>query len=272
MYFSHNPNGEQEIVTFMLRPRPHLKKVRFDVDFGELLIKGKQASGNRATKELISKVVLKFRGGSTLKPRKIWFDEVVGRLNDEGRGRLIGEFKGQNKILTVYKSGYYKLTHFDLAQHFDDDMILIEKWNPNHPLSAVYYHGEKELHYAKRFLLETSDKKVPFITEDEHSYLDLVSYVKHPKIRISYNKHLKATKHLPDTDIDLFDFISVKGISALGNQLTKLKTKQIDLLEPTEDDLWPTESIGEQDEQQDQSSSNEQLNDDDSNQPTLFND
>ena len=271
LYFSHNPNGEQEIVTFMLRPRPHLKKVRFDIDFAELLIKGKQATGNRATKELVSKIILKFRGGSTLKPRKIWFDEVVGRLNDEGRGRLLGEFKGENKILTVYKSGYYKLTHFDLTQHFDEELLLIEKWNPNYPLSVVYFNGDKELHYAKRFLLEVSDKKVFFIPEDDNSNLDLVSYIKHPKVNISYNKHLKATKHLPDTEVNLSEFISVKGINALGNQLTKLKVKQIDLLEPSEEDFWPVEQEEETSEKEQNNVSETKLSaEDEDGQQNLF--
>src|SRR5690606_1127801 len=137
LYFNVHPNGEREIVTIMLRPRPHLKRLRFDVDLGEQLIKGRAAAGNRVTKEIISKIVQKEVGGSTLAARKIWYDEIVGRLNDEGRGKFLGSFKNNDKILTLYKTGDYRLSGYDLATHFDSDMIHIEKWNPEHAISTV---------------------------------------------------------------------------------------------------------------------------------------
>ena len=127
LYFSANPNGEREIVSVSLRPRPHLKRLKFDVDLGDLLIKGRKSVGNRVTKELIQKVVLKETGGSTLAARKIWFDAVVGRLNDEERGQFLGEFKGEDKLLSLYANGSYKLGGFDLSTRFDDDMIHLEK-------------------------------------------------------------------------------------------------------------------------------------------------
>lgn len=243
LYFSVHPNGEREIVTVMLRPRPHIKRLRFDIDFGALLIKGRSAAGNRVTKEIVQKIVQKEVGGSTLAARKIWYDEIVGRLNDDGRGKFLGQFKGNDKILTLYKSGEYRLSGFDLATHFDEDMIHIEKWHPDRPISAVYYDAEKDLHFVKRFLCEvTMDKKVLFISESEGSHLDLASTAYRPKARIVYNKLLKATKNLADTIIDIADFIDIKGMKAQGNQLTKLKIKEV-LPEIPEggEELWPEE-------------------------------
>lgn len=241
LYFSVHPNGEREVVNVLLRPRPHLKRLRFDVDMGELLIKGRQSAGNRVTKEIVQKITQKEVGGSTLAARKIWFDDVVARLNDEGRGKYLGAFKGEDKILTLYKTGEYRLTNFDLSNHFDEDMIHIEKWHPDRALSAVYYDGEKELHFVKRFLCEvTSDKKVSFISETEGSYLDVVSTAFKPQIKIVYNKLLKETKNLPDNIVSIIDFIDVKGMKAQGNQLTKLKVKEVVLTHPIEgDEPWP---------------------------------
>jgi topoisomerase-4 subunit A len=264
LYFSVHPNGEREVVNVLLRPRPHLKRLRFDVDMGELLIKGRQSAGNRVTKEIIQKITQKEVGGSTLAARKIWFDDVVGRLNDEGRGKYLGAFKGEDKILTLYKTGEYRLTNFDLSNHFDEDMVHIEKWHPERPLSAVYYDGEKELHFVKRFLCEvTSDKKVSFISESEGSYLDVVSTALKPQIKIVYNKLLKETKNLPDNIVSIIDFIDVKGMKAQGNQLTKLKVKEVVLTHAIEgDEPWPEDEIIKENNEGDNS------DDDDNSDPT----
>jgi topoisomerase-4 subunit A len=245
LYFSVHPNGEREVVNILLRPRPHLKRLRFDIDFGELLIKGRQSSGNRVTKEIIQKITQKEVGGSTLAARKIWFDTVVGRLNDEERGKYLGAFKGEDKILTLYKTGEYRLSNFDLSNHFDEDMIHIEKWVPSRPLSTVYFDAEKDMHFVKRFLCEvTSDKKVSFISESEGSYMDVVSTAYQPNIKIVYNKLLKETKNLPDNEVQLADFIDVKGMKAQGNQLTKLKVKEIVLTHPVEGtEPWPEDVV-----------------------------
>lgn len=243
LYFSVHPNGEREVVTVMLRPRPHLKRLRFDIDLGDLLIKGRQSAGNRVTKEIVQKITQKEVGGSTLAARKIWYDTVVGRLNDEGRGKFLGSFKGEDRILTLYKNGDYRLSTFDLATHFDEDMIHIEKWVPDRPISAVYYDGDKDLHYVKRFTCEiTSDKRVSYISESEGSYLDCVSTAYRPVVRIVYNKLLKETKNLPDNEVALADFIDVKGMKAQGNQLTKLKVKEVVLTHAIEGaEPWPDE-------------------------------
>ena len=242
LYFSVHPNGEREVVSVMLRPRPHLKRLRFDIDLGALLIKGRNSAGNRVTKEIIQKIVQKEVGGSTLAARKIWYDQVVGRLNDEGRGKFLGSFKGEDRILTLYKTGEYRLSSFDLATHFDEDMIHIEKWISDRPISAVYYDAEKELHYVKRFTCEvTQDKRVSFIAEAPGSYLDLVSTAYRPEAKIVFNKLLKETKNLPDQVLNLADLIDVKGMKAQGNQLTKMKVKEIVLTHPIDEgkEPWP---------------------------------
>jgi topoisomerase-4 subunit A len=281
LYFSVHPNGEREVVNILLRPRPHLKRLRFDIDFGELLIKGRQSSGNRVTKEIIQKITQKEVGGSTLAARKIWFDTVVGRLNDEERGKFLGSFKGEDKILTLYKTGEYRLSNFDLSNHFDEDMIHIEKWVPSRPLSTVYFDAEKDMHFVKRFLCEvTSDKKVSFISESEGSYMDVVSTAYQPNIKIVYNKLLKETKNLPDNEVQLADFIDIKGMKAQGNQLTKLKVKEIVLTHPIEgSEPWPEDNVEEIEELDDDSTeeSNDTTvewdltkNDEDEDQMTLF--
>ena len=248
LYFSVHPNGEREVVTVLLRPRPHLKRVRFDIDLGDLLIKGRNSTGNRVTKEIVQKIVQKEVGGSTLAARKIWYDGIVGRLNDEGRGKFLGSFKGENKILSLYKNGDYRLSSFDLATHFDEDMLHLEKWIPERPIAAVYFDGEKELHFVKRFTCEVlSDKRVTFISESEGSYLDVVSTAYRPEVKIVYNKVLKETKNLPDNVMHLADLIDVKGMKAQGNQITKLKVKEILLTHPIDEgkESWPDSSSDE---------------------------
>lgn len=249
LYFSYHPNGEREVVTVQLRARPHLKKLRFDVDLGEQLIKSRSAKGNTVTKEIVSKITQKEVGGSTLAARKIWYDDVVGRLNDEQRGKFLGRFRGDDKILTLYKNGEYRLSGFDLTTHFDDDMYHIEKWHPEHAISAVYYDGEKEIHYAKRFLCEvTTDKRVPFISDSEGSHLDVATTAYEPEVKIVYNKLLKATKHLPDRFVRLDEFIDVKGMKSQGNQLEKLKTKEITLTHPAGGETpWPDDDDNDDD-------------------------
>ncbi len=278
LYFSVHPNGEKEIVTVMLRPRPHLKRLRFDIDFGDMIIKSRSSAGNRVTKEIVQKIIQKEVGGSTLAARKIWYDTIVGRLNDEGRGKFLGSFKGSDRILTLYKSGEYRLSSFDLANHFDEDMIHIEKWVPRRPISTVYFDAEKEMHYVKRFLCEiTSDKKVLFISETEGSYMDLVSTSFRPEVRVIYNKLLKETKNLPDNIINITDLIDVKGLKAQGNQVTKLRVKEITLTHEIDGgEPWP-EDAGEVISESNSEDSAltvewdlEQKPDDESNQPNLF--
>jgi topoisomerase IV subunit A len=262
LYFACHPNGEREVITVMLRPRTHLKKLRLDIDMGEQLIKSRTAGGNLVTKELVSKVTQKEVGGSTLAARKIWYDDIVGRLNDEKRGKFLGDFRGEDKILTLYKSGEYRLSSFDLATHFDDDMFHIEKWNPEHAISAVYYDGEKEIHFVKRFTCEvTSDKKVSFISESEGSQLNVATTAHKARVKIIFNKLLKATKNLPDKEILLDEFIDVKGMKTQGNQLTKLKVKEVVLALKEGDETWPDDE--EEDDNTDPDDNDDDRNDGD---------
>ncbi len=228
-YFSANPNGEMETVQVQLRPRPHLKKLKIDINFADLLVKGRMSKGNRVTKNLISKVIQKEVGGSTLAALKIWYDDIVGKINTDERGELLGEFKGEDKILTIMQSGEYRLHHFDLSIHFPEDMIHIEKWNPEKPLSAIYWDGEKDNYYVKRFIVEPSDKKVSFITEHEKSHLELVLTDWKPVVNISFDKR---TNDREDEEVNIEEFIAVKGLKALGNRLTQYKVKQIEPLDP----------------------------------------
>ncbi len=242
-YFSANPNGRREIVSVKLRPRPKLKKLKFDVDFGELMIKGKNSKGNQATKHFISKVELKETGGSTLAAREIWWDDVVRRLNNEGRGISLGAFKGEDKILTVYRSGHYRLSGFELSNKFDEDLLFIEKWHSERPIACVYYHGGKGIYYVKRFMVEETSKKNLFIPDSNGCELTIASTQYLPKIKIEFNKRLKETKDIPDKTEELNKVIDIKGLKAMGNQLTRLKVKEIHLLPQKEGEDWPEKEV-----------------------------
>ena len=240
-YFSVNPNGRRETVLIKLRPRPKLKKLKIEIDFAELMIKGRGSKGNLVTKHFISKIEQRELGGSTLAARKIWWDEVVSRLNNEQRGKLLGSFKGDDKILTVYKSGKYLISGFELSNKFDDDLIYIGKWYPSRALSCIYWNPKKELYFVKRFLIEVTTKMYSFIDQD--CELSLVAIDYKPKVKISFNKRLKETKDLDDKIVSLNDIVDVKGDKAKGNQLTRLKVKDITLLEVEPGDEWPEQEI-----------------------------
>ena len=240
-YFSVNPNGRRETVQIKLRPRPKLKKLKIDIDFAELIIKAKSSKGNIVTKNFISKIEQREVGGSTLAARKIWWDEVVLRLNNDQRGKLLGSFKGDDKILTIYKSGKYLISGFELSNKFNDDLILIEKWHPSRALACVYWNPSKELYFVKRFLVEVTTKSYSFI--DENCELVLISVDYMPKVKISFNKRLKETKDLEDKIVSLNEIIDVKGDKAQGNQLTKLKVKDITLVDVIPGEEWPEEII-----------------------------
>lgn len=230
LWFTANPNGEAETVLIKLKPKANVRKLKFELDFSELAIKGRGAGGNRVTKYPIAKIELKEKGVSTLAARKIWFDDTVQRLNTDERGEYLGAFKADDKILTIMQSGEYQLTGFDLFTKFEEDMIVLEKWNPEKPVSAVYFDGEKEQYFVKRFLIEPTDKKTSFISEHENSQLEIVSTDWLPQIEITFSK-VKGNQRDNET-VALEEFIAVKGLKALGNRLTTYKVKNIDLLEP----------------------------------------
>ena len=230
-YFSANPNGEAEKVTINLRQSSKLKKLKWDIDFSEVIIKGRGTRGNILTKNTIKNIELKEKGVSTLKPRKIWFDETVQKLNVDGRGELLGEFRGEDKILVVSQRGKLKIISPELTTHFSDDMIILEKWTPKKPISAIYFDGKKEKYYAKRFLIENKSKQEIFISENKGSFLELVSTDWRPVFEIVFSK-LRNKEQRPSQKIVFDEFISVKGIKAQGNQLTSHKLKQVNILEP----------------------------------------
>jgi topoisomerase-4 subunit A len=169
-YFSANPNGEAEKVAISLRKNPKLKKLKWDVDFSNYMIKGRMTRGNQITKHNVKRIELKEKGISTLKPRKIWFDDTVQRLNVDARGDLLGEFRGEDKILVVLQNGSLKIIDPDMSAHFNDDMIVLEKWMPKKPLSVVYFDGKKQRFFVKRFLVENENKHEKFITEHKDSF------------------------------------------------------------------------------------------------------
>ncbi len=240
LYFTANPNGEAEMVTIYLRALQKLRKLKVEIDFAELGIKSRTAKGNIVTKYPVKKVELKEEGVSTLAARKIWFDDTVQRLNADGRGSLLGSFKGEDKILEITQAGFYRLLSFDLGVHFDEDMIHIEKFRPEQPVSVVYFDGEKEIYYAKRFIPELSDKKELFISESEGSFLEIASTLSEPVVEIVYRK--KGGTQKPNEEVQLDEFIAVKGMKAQGNQLTKESVRQINLVEPLEPETVDEES------------------------------
>ena len=229
LYFTCNPNGEAEVITILLRQISSIKKLKFDIDFANLAIKGRASKGNLVTKYPIKKIEIKEKGISTLLPRKIWYDDTVQRLNVDARGELLGEFRPSDKILIIQQSGKLKVIIPELTTHFDEDMIVLEKWIPKKPISAIYYDGEKERYYLKRFLVENEGKEDSFITEHPNSQLELVSTDYRPLVELVFPKIKGVQKESLTVDVE--NFIAVKGFKALGNQLTTEKLKQVNALE-----------------------------------------
>lgn len=252
LYFSANPNGEAEVVSVILKTHQRIKKLKFDLDFAELAVKGRVSKGNLVTKYPIKKIELKEEGISTLAPRQIWYDPIVRRLNADERGDLLGSFKGDDKILTINSTGEAKLISFDLGNRFDDEMTIIEKWNPSKPITCIYFDGQKEKYFVKRFVLEdTLNAQIFFTNEDEKSEIKFISTDFYPMIELQFSK-VKGVEREEEV-INLEQFIAVKGIKAQGNQLTPHKLKNIITL-----DSLPYEEPEEIDEE------------DDEQQPTLF--
>ncbi|CAA0150903.1 DNA topoisomerase IV subunit A [Tenacibaculum maritimum] len=227
LYFTANPNGEAEVVSINLRAVGSIKKLKWDIDFADLAIKGRGVRGNLVTKYAVKKIEFKSEGVSTLKPRKIWFDEAVQRLNVDGRGTLLGEFRAEDKLLIATQSGKIKAVKPDLAMHFEQDMIVLEKWEPNKPISAIYFDGDKARYYIKRFLVEITEKEETFISDHEKSQLEIIATDYRPMVEVVFSK-----RSLEKMNVNIEEFIAVKGIKALGNQLTKEKIRQVNILDP----------------------------------------
>ncbi len=230
LYFTCNPNGEAEVITVLLRQVGSIKKLKWDLDFASIAIKGRASKGNLVTKYPIKKIEIKEKGISTLLPRKIWFDDTVQKLNTDARGELLGEFRPNDKILVISQTGKLKVIIPEITTHFDEDMVVLEKWIPNKPISAIYYDGEKERYYVKRFLVESEGKEEVFITEHPNSQLEIVATDYRPVAELVFTKVKGVQKE--NQVVDLEAFIAVKGFKALGNQLTTDKLKQVNLLDP----------------------------------------
>ena len=236
LYFSANPNGEAEVVSVLLKPNARIRKNKMEIDFSDLAIKGRDSKGNLVTKYAIKKIDMKEEGHSTLAPRKIWFDDTVRRLNADARGTLLGSFKGDDKILTVNPQGEAKLVTFDLMNRFDDEYLILQKWNPEQPVTAIYFDGDKQIYFIKRFLLENTTNVQHFMpSEHPKSFIEQVIVSNNATAEIIFAKD-KGREKDPET-ISIDDFIAVKGIKAIGNQLTKSKVKSINITipEPTEE-------------------------------------
>jgi topoisomerase-4 subunit A len=229
MYFSANPNGEAEVIKVYLKPKPRLKKPIVEFDFGELNIKGKSSMGNIVTKNPVQKITLKEKGLSTLGGRKIWFDDAVLRLNVDNRGTFLGEFSGDDKILVITKSGFFRTTGFDLSNHFEENFLVIEKFREEKVYSAVYWDDEQKFYYVKRFMIEESERAQCFISDDPGSKLISLTEVEYPRFEIKFGGKHKARKN---EIIEVAEFIGVKSYKAKGKRLTSYLVDNIHEIEP----------------------------------------
>ena len=259
-YFTANANGEAEVVKVLLRPRAKLRNVVIDFDFATLTVKGRASRGNVVTKNEVHKVVLKRRGESTLGGRQIWFEPETLRLNPDGRGTLLGEFGPDDKILIITKTGDAITTGTGFEQHFDDNILRIEKFDPHKVWTAIYIDADTNLHYIKRFKIAFSAKPVNFLSDNPKSKLVAISDEDHPLFSITYGGD---DKWRPAEQIDAFEFIAEKSIKAKGKQLAKWQVGKIKELEP----LIPTVRAVPQDD--DDVAAGDESADEDV-QPTLF--
>lgn len=228
LYFTANPNGEAEVVKVYLRPKPKLRILNFDFDFSTLAIKGRGANGNILSRHSVRKVIKKEEGVSTLGARGIWFDDTIKRLNSEERGQFLGDFKGDDKILTIMQAGYCKLVNYTLSTHFDENMILIKKYDPEEIITAIYFDNTIGKYYAKRFLVDNTEKKQSFIAEDNETRLIHLLPEQAPRIEITLEK---KNKEKVKEIVELKNFITVKGYKAKGKRLHNGEIKKIKLLE-----------------------------------------
>ncbi|VAW30322.1 Topoisomerase IV subunit A, partial [hydrothermal vent metagenome] len=233
IYFSANPNGEAEVIRVNLRPKPKMKRTHFDFDFKELAIKGRSSQGNILSKVSVRNVVKREEGVSTLGALDIWYDDTVRRLNTEERGRYLGAFKGGDRILSILSTGEFKLTGFDIATHFDDEMVLVEKFDPRKIISAVYLDAAQDRYYVKRFGIDAdtpSDKKYLFISDAKGSKLVVYSMDYLPQLKLEMKAKENGEKDFEV--VPLADFIGVKSYRAKGKRLTNKAPKKIKLLSP----------------------------------------
>ena len=229
LYFTANLNGEAELVSVVLRAKAKLKKLKLEVDFSDVLIKNRSVRGNLITNHSINRIELKSEGVSTLSGKKIWYDSSINRINEESRGDYLGEFESDDKILSISGSGFYELLPYDLSTHFPEDAVLIEKYSVEKSILAIYFHGPKQQFYVKRFIPELKTKKIYFIDQNKNSYLELVTAEQSCNLELEFIKARNKVSR-PNVIINPIDFISIKGVLAVGNQLSRHPVKSISLL------------------------------------------
>jgi len=239
LYFSANPNGEAEVLRILFKPKPKLKKLVDEIDMAQLAIKGRQSMGNLVTKNEVHKVTLKEKGISTLGGRKIWFDEDVLRLNADGRGKYLGEFTGDEKILVIDKDGGYQVYSYDLENHFEKNILSIEKFRPDRIASVVYFDAEQNFYYLKRFVIEVNGgKPCTFIGDHPGNKLISITWVTYPRLEIEFG----GDKNNRENEIiEVAEFIGVKSFKAKGKRLSSYEVSNIKELEPVimDEDIKP---------------------------------
>src|SRR5690554_6856760 len=229
-YFSANPNGEAETVKVILKPKPRLRILQFEKDFSEIEIRGRGAMGNILTKAEVHRIQLKQKGLSTLGGRKVWYDPDVYRLNYEGGGKYLGEFQGDDMILVVTKGGDYHICNFDLSNHFPSDLLLIEKFDRNKIWSAALYDADQGYTYLKRFNFEASEKPLNFVGENPESKLILLTDVVYPRVKAIFGGN---DDYRDPIEIDVDEFIAVKGYKAKGKRISNFKVQIVEEFEQT---------------------------------------
>ncbi len=236
LYFSANPNGEAETILVKLKPKPRIRVKEWEYGFGEIAIKNRNAQGNILTKHSVHKIVMKSKGGSTLGGEKIWFDKSVYRLKKEETetSKYIGEFELEDKVLVVRNTGHYKTTSTDISNHFQRDLVYLEKYDENKIYNAIYYNAEQKYYYLKRFTFDNIDNEQRFIGDHEKSFLVEIIDVENPFIEIKFGGEDK----MRDSEVIIADdFIKVKSISARGKRLTTYKTSKIQFIRPKEPEV-----------------------------------
>jgi topoisomerase IV subunit A len=256
-YFTANPNSEAEVITVYLSPNSIARKKMFDFDFATLAVKGRNSQGNVLTKYIVKKVIQKSKGVSTAKGRDIWFDEVISRLNTDDRGKYLGNFQGNDLVLVITKDGSYELTSFELTNHYENNNILvIEKFNPEKVVTVVHFDGAGKTYYIKRFKIETLTvgKKFSFISESAGSKLALVTTAN----EVTAHFKIKKGKETEEKAIELVPLIDVKGWKAIGNkfliqqwneaklEITEEEPEEEVVLETEEDDNVSNEAVSEE--------------------------
>lgn len=240
LYFSANSNGEAEIIKVCLKPKPTLKKLVFEYDFADLAIKGRDSQGNILSKNDVHKISVMQKGVSTLGGRKIWLDEDVLRLNTDNRGKFLGEFQGEERILIVNKNGTYYTSDFDLSNHYEEGYIVFEKFETDKVWTAVFFDAEQNYFYLKRFRFEESMKLNSFIGDTKGSYLVCLSDKQHPRFEVVFGGRNESR---PSEVIVAEDFIAEKSFKAHGKRVTTFEVKEVREMEPLEQETENVEDV-----------------------------